>query len=194
MTTLIRNDRVRVILLNATLLILFASAWVADRKPDLIIPAIITAFIVVFGEALFLYVMARRAVSSNPNSDGANAGVRHADHEVLVRLARSRRDLLGRYYANGILSVRPVRESTLSIAAPLGDPLHNLLPYEMRKWKLTTHSEEAFSITAGSFEIEFFHGQTNIRVLDSSRVTVEDAKRGIKSKVAPPEIRPPVYQ
>jgi hypothetical protein len=65
---------------------------------------------------------------------------------------------------------------------------------ELVKWKIVPHSENAFNVVAGSFEIEHFHGKTNIRILDPSHVTVEGATRGTKSKAAAPDIPVPVYQ
>lgn len=61
MEMLLRSDRVRVALLNTTLLLLFASAWVSDRWPELTIPAIGIAFILVIGAAILLYVAAKNA-------------------------------------------------------------------------------------------------------------------------------------
>jgi hypothetical protein len=50
---------------------------------------------------------------------------------------------------------------------------------ELEKWRLVVQGDQAFNIAAGAFEIEHFHGKTNIRVLDTSRVTVETGKRGV---------------
>jgi len=65
---------------------------------------------------------------------------------------------------------------------------------ELEKWKLVQHGDDAFNIDAGAFEIEFFHGRTNIRVLDSARVTVEGKNRGVAPEGAPPELVAPKYQ
>jgi hypothetical protein len=65
---------------------------------------------------------------------------------------------------------------------------------ELATWKLHEHGEEAFNIIAGAFVIEHFHGRTNIRILDSTRVTVESENRGQKSSIAPLGINAAVYQ
>jgi hypothetical protein len=65
---------------------------------------------------------------------------------------------------------------------------------ELANWKLIKHSETAFNVAAGAFEIEYFNGHTNIRVLDSSRVTIEGPQRGAAEDIIPPGIRPPSYQ
>ena len=49
---------------------------------------------------------------------------------------------------------------------------------ELEKWRIVAQGDKAFHISAGAFEIEHFHGMTNIRVIDASRVTVETSKRG----------------
>jgi hypothetical protein len=64
---------------------------------------------------------------------------------------------------------------------------------ELEKWKLVRHSDEAFNIKAGAFEIEYFHGKTNIRVLDSSRVTVEGENRGEKLQAGLVGVLPAAY-
>jgi hypothetical protein len=64
---------------------------------------------------------------------------------------------------------------------------------ELEKWKIIPVSKDAFNVVAGAFEIEYFHGRTNIRVLDPTSVTVEGPNRGEKSEVAPPEVRPAVW-
>jgi hypothetical protein len=67
-------------------------------------------------------------------------------------------------------------------------------PSELEKWRLVVQGDEAFQIAAGAFEIEHFHGKTNIRVLDTSRVTVETDKRGVPLPDAPPGLAPATYQ
>jgi hypothetical protein len=81
----------------------------------------------------------------------------------------------------------------LWLARELFEPRRIISP-ELEKWKVVTHSKDAFNIVAGAFEIEHFHGRTNIRVLDASRVTVEGTKRGEKPKGVLPDIRPAIYQ
>jgi hypothetical protein len=66
----------------------------------------------------------------------------------------------------------------------------------LKKWYLVVQGDEAFNIAAGAFEIEHFHGKTNIRVLDTSRVSVEigTGKRGVSLSDAPPGLKPATYQ
>jgi hypothetical protein len=73
-------------------------------------------------------------------------------------------------------------------------PVKPLLPDELAKWELITHGRHAFNVIAGSFEIEHFHGQTNIRVLDPLRVTLESEVRGVKPAAASSEMGAPIYQ
>jgi hypothetical protein len=64
---------------------------------------------------------------------------------------------------------------------------------ELAKWKFVSRNENVFNVEAGAFAIEHFHGHTNIRVLDPSRVTVEGSVRGKSIENLPPEVRPPAY-
>jgi hypothetical protein len=64
---------------------------------------------------------------------------------------------------------------------------------ELEKWRLLVQGDE-FNVAAGAFEIEHFHGRTNIRVLDTSRVTVETGKRGVSLPDAVPGLALATYQ
>jgi len=64
------------------------------------------------------------------------------------------------------------------------------LPAQLRAWELEVVDPNAFQIKAGDFEIEHFHGQTNIRVLNPSVVTVEGPRRGVMLPDAPAGLRP----
>jgi len=66
----------------------------------------------------------------------------------------------------------------------LVDELQRARQLSLANWKIVTHGHDAFNVEAGAFEIEYFQGQTNIRVLDLSRVTIEGAARGKKSELA----------
>ena len=63
MAKLLRSDRVRLTLLNGTLLLVFVTAWVSDRWPEFTLTAIVIACAVVLGEAILLYVSAREAAA-----------------------------------------------------------------------------------------------------------------------------------
>jgi hypothetical protein len=64
---------------------------------------------------------------------------------------------------------------------------------ESEKWQLVPQGKRAFKIEAGVLEIEYFHGHTNIRVMDASRVTVEGNTRGSKIKGADWDILAPLW-
>ncbi len=65
---------------------------------------------------------------------------------------------------------------------------------ELEKWLLLVQGDEAFNVAAGAFKIEHFHGRTNIRVIDTSRVTVENGKRGVSLPDALPGLALATYQ
>jgi hypothetical protein len=60
MVTLLSSPQLRDVLLYTTLLLIFATAWVCDRWPDLAIPAVIMTCFLVTGEASLIY-LARKA-------------------------------------------------------------------------------------------------------------------------------------
>jgi hypothetical protein len=60
-------------------------------------------------------------------------------------------------------------------------------------WHVTPQGEQSFTIDAGAFEIEHFGGQTNIRIHDPSRVTVEGSERGMPVVGASREIKTSRY-
>jgi hypothetical protein len=50
-----KSPQLRDVLLYANLLLIFATAWVVYRWPDLAIPAVIVPFVLLSGEALLIY-------------------------------------------------------------------------------------------------------------------------------------------
>ena len=234
--TLLSNDRSRIILLNATLVILFATAWVSDRWPELTLPAILLALVVVVGQAILFYYFARKSSSRDAEQVVSHkyprevadlvspeinrlAALTHLleDHktEVDYRVYTTAIDLLTKprlhrgaimrhYFVHSALRPRASQPSTWALAtlrekeslyAMIWEPeLPRVRSSELAKWKVVPQGDEAFKLVAGAFEIEVFHGLTNIRILDSSRVTIEGEASGTRSKVAPLGIRPPRYQ
>jgi hypothetical protein len=66
MVTLLSSPQLRDVLLYATLLLVFATAWVSDRWSDLATPAIVIASVLLIGEAFLLY-FARKALRGSSN-------------------------------------------------------------------------------------------------------------------------------
>ena len=66
-----KSPQLRDVLLYATLLLVFATAWVCYRWPAFAIPAVVIACLIVSGEALIIYFVAKRLkASSGGNADG----------------------------------------------------------------------------------------------------------------------------
>jgi hypothetical protein len=212
---LLNSERGRVAFLNAMLLLAFAAAWVSDQWPQFAIPAIAFAGLVVFGAALLLYVAAKhaRACKEPPPKNPEHQSVQHETSHATPASATVERkslwsvEVLANLYAHGrayddeafisFLAHRPSDIRAAYVALSQSWPLKHGLPStpdELSKWRLIRHAPDSFNIRAGSFEIEHFHGHTNIRVLDPSRVTVEGEERGVRPKSAPPGIKAPVYQ
>ena len=72
---ILKNERARGVLLNATFLFLVATAWISDRWPQLTIPALAIAFAVVLGEVALLYFMAKRTRSISEVEDSISQNV-----------------------------------------------------------------------------------------------------------------------
>jgi hypothetical protein len=72
-----KSPQLRDVLLYATLLLVFAAAWVCYRWPDFAIPAVVIACVLVGAEALIIYVVAKRLKASS-RTDAASGG-KHPD-------------------------------------------------------------------------------------------------------------------
>jgi hypothetical protein len=64
-----KSPQLRDVLLYATLLLIFATAWVCYRWPAFAIPAVVIACLTVSGEALIIYIVAKRLKASS-TTDG----------------------------------------------------------------------------------------------------------------------------
>ena len=199
------------LVLNSTLFFLFAAATIADHWPNFAVAAGVVAFVAVAIEA---YIFWRYAHLPAPSADHALASVpapafpevAHSDLFLIspTLVDRNRDDLRivtyirnhhnhdhRRFSAWANAHLREERFQYLNIVKVMErrKPIT-----ELEKLKVVAHGNDAFNIVAGAFEIEFFHGRTNIRVLDSSKVTIEGANRGEKLPGLPPAHQPPTYQ
>jgi hypothetical protein len=64
--TIFSSPQLRDVLLYTTLLLVFATAWVCDRWPDLAIAAVVVAGVLLSGEACLIY-FARKALKGLSN-------------------------------------------------------------------------------------------------------------------------------
>ena len=60
MVTILGSPQLRDVLLYTTLLLIFTTAWVCTRWPDLAVPAVVTTLVLISGEGLLLYVVIKR--------------------------------------------------------------------------------------------------------------------------------------
>jgi hypothetical protein len=208
------RDRISVALLNAPLFLLFGAAWIADKWPNLATSAMIIAFVIAALEFATLAWLGRRArLREDRAIDQVRRNVQQelADYEQRLAYYEQRyaRRIRQQYSASHMraphLQMRASRVETWALnerwlefqkeIERAQSLLKHGAPSELRKWKFVSHGAEAFNIVAGAFEIEHFHGQTNIRVLDPSRVTVEGKIRGdSKSIGVPAGVRAATYQ
>lgn len=248
MAALLRSERARIVLLNASLFVLFACAWVADRWPSLAGAAIFLGFIVVIAEAAIFYfaknalkksvptgrelVWAEESRVSEPaevylhpnpiepdlvtfhrHTVMANRMMVHRQAILMAKLYKQRARAsevvtwaltdLEEGQARTLQEAERMRAVARSLQVwvdakhletwPSWEATRRPPSKELANWKLHHQGEEAFNITAGAFEIEHFHGRTNIRILDPSRVTVESERRGDLSPVAPAGLNPAIY-
>ncbi|HEY8333605.1 MAG TPA: hypothetical protein VIQ05_07400 [Tardiphaga sp.] len=208
-------------MLNSTLFLLFGAATIADRWPGFAMHVGVLAFAVVAIEAavFWRFVKQRNERDDISRSEVNNIALDHSNsyldtkvqadmflmapnllmssfdiHERrLLAHLRHRHQQEARHVlaAWALAHVREERFQYLNIVKEM----ERRRPItELEKLKVVAHSNDAFNIVAGAFEIEFFHGRTNIRVLDSSKVTVEGATRGEKVAGLLPGIPTPTYQ
>jgi hypothetical protein len=209
MLDILRSDRLRAALLNIPLLVLFICAWAADRWPEYSAAAISFAFLVVVAEVVFLYFLSRRrtAVAVPAVFDDSRDECTLDDLAVATALTKS--PVTSFYVSTHSVYHSRARASEVRtwalatipreerfLRAMTRDAVRHalVLPRIMEEWQVSAQGDDAFSIAAGAFEIEYFHGQTNIRVLDPGRVTVEGRVRGRGVEGVSAHIKPAIYQ
>jgi hypothetical protein len=74
MVTILGSPQLRDVLLYTTLLLIFTTAWVCTRWPDLAVPAVVTTLVLISGEALLLYVVIRRLRAESTADGSRDAG------------------------------------------------------------------------------------------------------------------------
>lgn len=57
MKHILESPRNRIVVLNGTLLLLFASAWVSDRWPTFTLPSMAAAFVLLIGVAVLFHCL-----------------------------------------------------------------------------------------------------------------------------------------
>lgn len=236
------KDRIQSLLLNLPLVGLFACAWISDRWPDLMAPALVLAAALTLFEVIALGAAARRrtttgAVSSqakvhlrDDKSEGSTAEVLipavqvevypsstslataalRERHLVELQLRRALvieqlREVkaLSRASMEALVAVRSIRprasEVSLWVTAERRAVEMQLRRAALHRrvgpdyWRLIPNDANSFTIDAGVFEIEYFGGQTNIRIHDPSKVTIEGSERGAPVPNLPPDLKPPRY-
>ena len=60
MVAILESRQLRDVLVYTTLLLIFATAWVIYRWPDLALPAIVIVGVLLAGEALLIYLAVKR--------------------------------------------------------------------------------------------------------------------------------------
>ena len=66
MVAILRSQQLRDVLVYSTLLLVFATAWIIYRWPDLAVPATVVAFVLLGGEALLIYLAVKRLRHRQP--------------------------------------------------------------------------------------------------------------------------------
>ena len=214
MEKLLTSDRVRIIFLNATLFVLFLAVWASDQWHEFAVPALTAGFLVVAATATLLYVTAKRVRSKIKSNDvhqsvGEKPRIQETSHLDASDLPVARDTLESRpsdymivrnrlHHVTYQARPRASQASTWPLVALHEEFVasHVLRPklrrelakrrvLETAKWQVVPQGEGAFTIVAGALVIEHFHGRTNVRVLDSSQVTVEGELRGTKKQSRP---------
>ncbi len=213
-----RLNWVRELALTFPVFAVFVAAWVSDAVPTATVPSLALAFVSSLVSLGVAYKWGRNQNETRslrapeiksleaPAPDYLElshaAAIKHysrwiysqslldeyqrvAELNQLVFAARqnSLRKLaaLAEFRSRVLLTPSESFERSISPAAPLD------------AWKLVAHGDRSFNIVAGTFEIEYFHGQVNIRILDPTKVTVEGSDRGAPVISVPPLVKAPIY-
>lgn len=130
------------------------------------------------------------AAEPAPVTEPAGRGYNHLELLVIQELeqAAPTRQIKQHLYAKHRRRWQASRSSTWAVAQamrgtsseikairPFGAPIAQIgddIPEEIKEWRLVKHGPSAFKIEAGVLEIEFFHGNTHVNVLDPARVTI----------------------
>lgn len=219
MQELLKGDRTRTVLLNGALFLLFGCAWLSDRNPNLATAGFVAAAVIVCIEVALLFKLRRsgehRLTAAVATEEPDALSPAH-EWAALIHdeVSKKRRQALWQIHRNALAhskvygldskqlathlvrwTVEHPREKRFQFLVAVKE-LERRQPRltELENWRLNVLGDEAFNIAAGAFEIEHFHGKTNIRVLDASRVTVEGEKRGSSLHSASPGLSPPTYQ
>jgi multisubunit Na+/H+ antiporter MnhB subunit len=60
MVVILKSQQLRDVLVYTTLLLVFATAWVIYRWPDMALPAVVVTGVLLGGEALLIYLAVKR--------------------------------------------------------------------------------------------------------------------------------------
>ena len=205
----------------AVLLAVFASASISDARPGLTSYAIMGAAASIFAALVAIFFLSssgRDGTASNVvskvgerESPIARAEVVVSDRELAiatleyavalrpssdpnfaVRLMKSRLDSRHKALAHARRNNIALYEYLVGVEEGISRG-SVAIPEELAKWRYTSRGERAFSVTAGAFEIDHFHGHTNIRVLDPSTVTVQGLTEDEDGRVHPAQLRTPMW-
>ncbi len=176
---------------------IFVMAALADRYPEFTTYSILISAFVIVAQMGCLYIIGLRngngVVHENEYSPAdANSRVvriisQKENHFYSVHSSLARTQTLNRYLlvANYEQLIRARRE--------FYERLAKVDALEAAAWNISAQGKDAFTVTAGAFEIEHFHGKTNIRVLDTSQVTVEGPTRGSRLNIETDQVKPPSW-
>lgn len=168
------------------LLLVFATAWTADRFAWLAPWMLACALAIVAAQAAVFFAGAneRRVKSSKQVEVRGAKSVAAAElffepHAIDIhRYAKASltRDLVLRAYRNQVhmLMLREElerRHAVLLNQEKVNHRFHGMTA-ELSKWTATEIGDGAFNISAGAFEITFIEGKAHIHVIDRSKVSV----------------------
>jgi hypothetical protein len=213
------ENRARELLLYSGLIAIFLAAAISDRWPQISYLAISGGLAFVVCEVAAIYVLSRRSARriaqsgfwKQMDASAAEVLIHSASKHLALyepasalmylshshHVSRQRRTDTLKAFEFAIANLErsmPHSHIDFIVSGSRGRGKSHLVPTELAKWAVAVQGQEAFSVKAGSFEIEHFHGRTNIKILDPSVVTVEVPVTEGGTQILPPEIRPPTYQ
>lgn len=198
MMWILRDSRARSWFFNIGLIVVFIAAWVSDKWPEMSVPAISVACLIVLFQAGFLYFAALQSKNASAGTFDAQSGVpRIAESIVASSVAFAEADAIrlntldiitnfqafysfekvDRNLFSNVMSSQPMSWALTSFPDTTADRI--LSEYRdirssenlaVRKYILLPG--RAFNVDAGAFTIEHTNDHTIIVIHDSACVTV----------------------
>jgi hypothetical protein len=178
---LLRNGQLRTLLLNLSILLILAAAWVADRWADLSWLAISLGILIMGLETAWLY-LAARAARRRASSEAGRHMIPEAVFAAHSDVPTDSIETSDGYDRVLVMGFETVLAKSIETTVPL-DPLMAELAGRLMKrnhtkldsWNnIERLREGTFTLDAGAFDIELADGRASVRMSSRRRIIPDD--------------------